>query len=507
MTDPEPTASITGIALRPAGARRNIARWFSASFAGNCACILLYTIFGLFFVRLHARMISEEMKLMAASGMTALIAPGDVHLVQLGHQLSSALFFGLTLGVLGGLVSMVVTLPAWLSGRIVAFDLVAAVLGGVACTYVSFSRELPLVSVAAGMLCPVFFMIPWAYTLRSGSGAGIRWGRWAVSAGVLVSPLVLAFLPGSAFLNARDAMTILPLVRDVNDFYYEHTLLAADVIKPVAARSQNVIALSSTIDRIGHMPHGTLWVRVKDPCMVRAARIALSREEHSCATVRLDDDMPANQGNRVFEDLGPRFDPNALMRSGLGTFFYSGPMLLMTALLLAWLALGVARLSERSAAGAVAVLAAYLGLFAPAFHGAFLQYRLRHDPAMLAGYAVSSSEQKRYLAVTTYPGALSAETLVALMKDPSARVRINALVEAGERRDRSMLEAIASCAADPQLNVRTKACWALGRIGSSRSLEVLRRVMEKDPEWYVRDYAYAAAGRIRPEAKVITLDD
>jgi len=501
----EPPAPGTGIYLRPSGRPRDIPRWFLASFAGNCACILVYTVFGFFFVRLHARLISDEMTLMAASGMTPLITPGDVHLVGIGHQLSSALFFGMTLGVLGGLICMVVTLPAWLSGRIILFDWIAMLCGGIACTCFSFGRELPVVSLAAGLLCPVFFVLPWALVLRTGAGRSVRWGRWAIFAVALVSPLALTLLPGSSFLNARDAMVTLPVIRDISDFYYEHTLLAADVIKPIAARSQNVIALSREIDRVGHIPHGTLWVRTQDPCRVKGARVVLAREELSCDSVRLPDDRPANHENRVFEQFGSRFDSNRLMRGGLGIFFYSGPMLFMTALLLAWLAIGLERMAAKSAAAALVAVIAYLALFAPAFHGAYLQYLLRHGPDRIVDYAGSTEEKERYLAVVTYPGALSTETLAVLMNDPSARIHINALIEAGERRDGSLLDAVAACTTDPQLNVRTKACWALGRVGTPRSLEVLRRVMREDPAWYVRDYAYAAAGRIRPEAKVVNL--
>jgi len=493
----------TVLSLRPPGTPRDIPRWYLASFAGTCACILLYTGFGLFFVRLHARMIADESVIIGAYGMTRLIAPDDGHLWLMVHQLSSALFFGLTLGVLAGLVCMTVTLPAWISGRLIRIDPVALLGAGFASIFLSYSRELPLVSVVAGILCPVCFVLPWAVILRAGKGARIRWGRWALFGVILVSPLTLALVPGSTFLNMRNAMVTLPVVSGLSDFYYEHTLLPADVIKPFPARSQNVIALSRTIEKIGPIPHGTLWVRTKDPCGVRGARVVLGRGELPCTSVILPDDRPANDKNRVFNELAERFDPNRFMRRGLGIFFYSGPMLIMTALLLSWFALGLERAYARSRAAAVVVVLAYLSFFVPAFHGAYLLYMLERDPQRIAAYALSHVEKERYLAVSTYPGALTTEALAAMLKDSSARVRINALIEAGERRDRSLFPLIDTCADDPQLNVRTKACQALGALGSVRSLEVLERVVRDDPAWYVRDYAYAAIGRIRPEAKVV----
>jgi hypothetical protein len=496
----------TGISLRSPGTPRDISRWYLASFAGTCSCITLYTLFGIFFVRLHARMISEEMALVAASGMTALISPGDCHLLMPVHQVSSALFFGLTLGVLCSLICMVVTLPAWISGRFIGFDLAAALCGCLSCIYLTFSRELPLVSIMTGIFCPVFFVLPWSCILRTGRGTKVRLGKWAFFAAVLVSPLVLIMVPGSSFLNMRDAMITLPLLRGASDFYYDHTLLAADVIKHVKARSQNVIAMSRDIDRVGRIPHGTLWVRSQDPCGVKGARIVISRRELQCDSILLPDDgRPANDENRVFDALGGRDDPNRLMRMGLGIFFYSGPMLFMTALLLSWLALGLERSFARNKAVVAVILLGYLMFFAPAYHGLYLLYRLEHAPQRLTEYAVSSVEKQRYLAVTTYPGALSTEILGDMLKDPSARIRINALIEAGQRRDKTLLPMIARLATDPQMNVRTKACWALGRMGSRQSLQVLDKVARDDPAWYVRDYAYAAVGRIRPEAKVVNL--
>jgi HEAT repeat protein len=94
-----------------------------------------------------------------------------------------------------------------------------------------------------------------------------------------------------------------------------------------------------------------------------------------------------------------------------------------------------------------------------------------------------------------------------MLRDASTRVRVNALVEAGERRNPTYLPLVEKNMADPQLNVRTKACWSLGRIGTERSLELLRQAARTDPSWYVRDYAYAAAGRIMPETMLVSLEE
>jgi HEAT repeat protein len=79
------------------------------------------------------------------------------------------------------------------------------------------------------------------------------------------------------------------------------------------------------------------------------------------------------------------------------------------------------------------------------------------------------------------------------------------VIEAGERRDPSFLPDIEARLKDPQMNVRTKACRALGRMGSDRAISLLDKTVRNDPSWYVRDYAYAALGRIRPEARVVRI--
>ena len=58
---------------------------------------------------------------------------------------------------------------------------------------------------------------------------------------------------------------------------------------------------------------------------------------------------------------------------------------------------------------------------------------------------------------------------------------------------------------DPQLNVRTRACWALGNIASKDALSLLEGVVRQDPSWYVRGYAYRAIGRVRPVSRSVSV--
>jgi hypothetical protein len=497
---------IPSVCIRPAGSHRDINGWFRASFWGSVACIILYTAFGYVFVRAHALRIAAEMGLLTRFGMTTLIKPDDVHLTALGHLLASALFFGMTLGVLNALVCMALTFPAWVSGRFARQDLFAFIGAVLVCTFSTFSREMPWASVCFGLLCPLIFTSVWLCMVRKAGHKSINIKRWAIFCGIIIAPLAITIGTGSSFLSIRDSMLSMRVTEALSDVYYEHTLLSADVIKPISARSQNVIAISDDIKSPGYTPHGTLWIRSKSPCSVEGATFAAGRQGLNCNSVRLpDDSLSANDNNRIIDELSKAIDPNKLMRGGIGFFFFSGPLIVITALILSWFALALERIFTRSRLIAFIIVIAYLSIFTPLFHGAYLLAQLTSHPEKISDYAASPVERMRYTAVATYPGALSKEDLVRLMQDPSPRVRVNAVIEAGDRMDMALLPAIEARLKDPKMNVRTKACYALGKIQSDMALNLLDKAVHEDPSWYVRDYAYASMGRIRPETKVISL--
>ncbi len=497
---------ILSLCIRPAGAHRDINGWYRASFWGSFACIVLYTAFGYVFVREHAIRIAAEMALLARFGMTALIKAHDVHLIAPGHQLASALFFGMTLGTLNALVCMVLSFPAWVSGRFARQDLFAFAGAILVCTFFTFSTDMPWVSVGFGLLCPLTFTFVWLFMVRKAGHKSINIKRWAIFCGIIIAPLAIIIGTGSSFLSIRDSMLSMRFTEVLSDVYYEHTLLSADVIKPISARSQNVIALSADINSLGYTPHGTLWIRSNNPCSVKGATFAVSSQGLNCRSVRLpDDNLSANDNNRIIDGLSKAIDPNKQMRGGIGFFFFSGPLIVITALILSWFALALERIFSKSRIIAFMVVVAYLSVFMPLFHGAYLLAELKSHPERISVYSASPVERMRYTVVATYPGALSKEDLVRLMQDPSSRVRVNAVVEAGDRMDMALILAIEARLKDPKMNVRTKACRALGKIQSDKALNLLDKAVQEDPSWYVRDYAYASIGRIRPEAKVISL--
>lgn len=484
----------------------NVGGWYRASFTGTICCVILYTVYGYIFVHAHARFISGEMELFRKFRMIPLISPGDAHLGSFPHLLGSALMFGASLGILNALICMFLTLPQWVSGRFKLREMLPLLLSPITAIYFGLSDEMSFVSIIFGIICPFAFVLPWMYVLKRSRGRRISLKRWLLVTGVLAAPFIVLALMQPSYLIIRDVMLETPLVRNLSDFYYDHTLLAADVIKPPGARTQNVIAVSGSVENVGPMPHGTLWIRTADPCSIHAARVTVSREPLKCRAIVLKDKLPANAEGRIFREYGPIFDLNRHMRQGIGLFFYSGPLAVALIFLFSWLSVGLVRLSYASRAASAGLLALYLALFIPFFQTGYLALNLRAHPEQLEDYKNSGNEQKTYLSAVMYPGALSAADLGAMIMKGSVRVRINALLEAGERRSSELLPLVVNALDDPQLNVRTKACWALGRMRNAQTAPLLEKVLQSDPSWYVRDYAYGALGVLRTDAMIVNLD-
>lgn len=485
---------------------RDLTQWFRASFTGTLFCIALTTLFGLILVSSHARLLSSQMQLFVSSGMEPLIRPDDPYLAFLSHRLGSALFFGCTLGVLNALAAMALSFFPWIKGRFSLPDIVTfAVLGGL-CTYLGYSAEFPVLSFVFGFSSPAAFFIPWALLVRRSRPREIHFRRWLVFAFTASAPFLFVLILGNASFDViRDSMLTTPAMRNLSDFYYNHTLLAAHVIKPVSALEQKVIAVSDEVLKIGPMPHGSLWVRTPDPCGVSGRNLAVSRKGLSCEAIVLEDDRPANASNRTINELSRAFDPNEKMRQGIGLFFYRGPLVFIPILFMLWFAHFLANLSLRSKLAAGVLFLGYLALFYPAWQGVYQRHLLLLQPERIAQYILSEHEEMRYLALLTYPDEFTPRELMRYSGDVSPRIRLRALYEAGRRGNVQYLDMIEEALSDPQLNVRTRACWALGRIPSERSSDLLHQAFLHDSSWYVRGYAYRALGNVRPMAKVVTI--
>lgn len=492
--------------------KTDINRLLAATVAGGLSCALFYTIFGFIFCRHHAGRISAEMSLLAANKMTQLIRPDDPYLASFIHQLGSGSFFGLTLGLLIGIVAAVAGAVIFFTAsdssfsRVMQAGLIAVVAAfGVAAGY---SRELPYVSVIFGILSPAVFFSPWLLITNNTKEKTNSYITWLVFLAVICAPLFL--LRSQSFELIRDAMVETPILRNINNFYYNHTFLAADVIKPLNFRTQNAISVSNRIGEITELPHGSLFIKTDNPCAVNGAVIAASDEKLPCRSVILNSGAVIITADRILKDATG--DPNKALRTGIGTFLKGpiGPIVMVPIIILGWAAFGLSRLFKKKPVAAVIVTLCYLLVFIPGFYQTYLKKTLYSDPSKIHEYASSSNPAKRYLSLiymldknVEHTDGLYPDELRALAGDNKASTRLNALVLAGNLKDAQFADLVKTSLNDTQLNVRTKACWAIGRLGMPDTAAILQGVIDNDPSWYVRDYAYMAMSKYKHEAKIV----
>lgn len=477
---------------------RRLCAWFAACAAGGGALIMLFTGYGLLLVCRHAGRLGREAELLSQFSLSPLISAGDPALCSWTHLVSSALFFGLTTGLLMALSCTVVS-TVWLrrhdrGSRYLSL----AILGGLG-VWFCHSGEVPVLSCVWGLLSPVVFYLTWRLVMGRIRDRTVALRAWIIFLIILALPGCL--LAGSSFLRVRDALISSPRTAWLSDAYYEHTLLAADVIKPPASRSQLVVAVDAPrTSRILRRPHGTLWLRTADPCVYAPAALVLS-DRAPCA----DYGAPAAELKRdarsVVRAASRTADPNRLLRRGVGTALRLLP--LAGLFVIAWAAFGLAAMHVRHPLPAVFLVVACLACLAPAPVHCLWEWSLNHDPAKLETYVTSPREYQRYLAALEPD--LDAAQIRRLLTDESPRIRLNALISVGKSGDRSHLPSVISATGDGQINVRTKACWALGRLGGPRAVDTLERVRAEDPSWYVRDYAFGALGRLHPRAPLVDI--
>ncbi|MEA2102774.1 MAG: HEAT repeat domain-containing protein, partial [Thermodesulfobacteriota bacterium] len=255
---------------------------------------------------------------------------------------------------------------------------------------------------------------------------------------------------------------------------------------------------------IRRRPHGTLWIRTANPCSIKGASMVISSHPMECRTLVVHESSELNHSGRIIAEGSKLFDDNRCMRRGIGLSLKVLPLGVI--FLMAWISIGLARLYLRMPVMAVFVILLYLsGVSVPVYH-AWSLYCLENHPQEIKTYLSSDSEFKRYQALMSMHEELSNKDLKRLSGDSSARVRLNAIIFAEERRSPLFMEMLFHCVHDPQLNVRTKACHALGQIRGKTARDLLDEVLRADPSWYVRDYAYRAMGRQRPVSMVVRED-
>jgi hypothetical protein len=243
---------------------------------------------------------------------------------------------------------------------------------------------------------------------------------------------------------------------------------------------------------------------------VNGAVIAASDEKLSCRSVLLNSGPGIVSADRILKDATG--DPNKALRKGVGTFLKGpiGPIVMVPVIILGWVAFGLACLFKKKPVAAVIITIIYLLVFIPGFYHSYLKRTLYSDPSKIHEYASSSNPSKRYLSLVymldkklAHTDGLYPDELRTLAGDSQASTRLNALILAGNLKDTQFADLAKTSLNDTQLNVRTKACWAIGRLGVPDAISILEGVINNDPSWYVRDYAYMGLSKLKHEAKII----
>ncbi len=482
--------------------KRDSLYWFGAVFLGLIACILLYTCLGYLLVRTHATFISAEMQIFTHFHMIPVVLPGDVYITSKLHLLGSSLFFGLTLGTFIAIIASILSIPIWIRKRVgVKFGMLTYVLLATIACILGYSKEMPVPSLFTGMLAPGFFFLPWWAIARHAVPQERQVTTWPVFFIIILLP-GLVLLPGLNYTRVRDMMVSTPILRSLSRFYYDHTLLAAHVIKPIKYRTQNVIAIPPDTRVVAFSPPGTLWVRTAKPCSMNGIAFAVNQTRLNCPHVLVKDTTELNRDNKLVDKASIALDFNRSIRRTIGTFLH-GPELLVPLFLLGWISAILSRLYTTRGFAAIVLILAYYALFMPSLRGIYITRKVMRDPGLVHEYAISESREKRYACLVTHPERLNPAELKRLARDDNPGTRLNALIEMGRRHSSRFIPDLIRGARDPQLNVRTKACEALGVIGGKRALRELEEVLNTETNWYVRDYAYNAACRIRPIAAVV----
>jgi hypothetical protein len=481
---------------------RDIGKLLNGILLGTLSCILLYTLFGLILVRIHADMIAAKMEWFLRNDMLVVIAPEDPYLQSFHHQLGSALFFGVTLGTLTALFASAVSIVPWARGTwgkriepLLSLLLIPVYL------FLMFSKEIPVLSVLWAVLTPVFFWIPWMYAQRRGGAKRRNRLRLALFA----LPFLLPFAPFHSIspLTVRNTLMRLPAGNLLSNFYYDHTLLAAHVIKPVVYQAQRVIAISEDIEVLEPLPSGTLLLRHQDPCALPGTSLVITDTELDCPSFLTTPTGTDHQGQVLIRKASEHFDRNKAIRRGT-RWFFKGGLLAALILLIGRFVLFLEDVYEGRKGIALLLFAVALVLPSRSLYSGFLLHSLHADPNARAGeYASSRNATKRYLSLVYCSTQLPYETLASLSKDPNPSVRHYAFVAMRYQRDPILFSALKEGVSDPEQIVRTKVYQALGEIGDEDAVRLLDRAIAQDPSWYARDYAYKAKGGVERIYKII----
>lgn len=313
----------------------------------------------------------------------------------------------------------------------------------------------------------------------------LRW-RLALLAVCAVGLAPWALAPEGAFTRLRDQVLFAsPAGLALNLFYYRWTLYPAEVLKPLAATTQPVAAVSP-----GLPPHQRrLWCAqaqrlgvlcVEGDTQVPGADFTVAAQGSAILLTAGDMSIPwptEGTDHRAFwRQFSAITDAGSALRRATGMALFVGCPLGLVWLLTS-LTLGLADgFPVRSRAPAAVLLATTIAIG-------------------VAAMGWTDAEISALRTELTTPPDATPEELTRHLRSARVFERFYA-ARSGHQTGPAATGALLDALGDPVINVRYATAEALGQVGGETVRQALTELLQQPEEWYVKERAYAALRRL-----------
>jgi len=312
----------------------------------------------------------------------------------------------------------------------------------------------------------------------------LRW-RLALLALCAVGLAPWALAPEGAFTRLRDQVLFAsPAGLALDQFYYRWTLYPAEVLKPLAATTQPVAAISPGLSPQQRRLWCTQAQRFGVLCVDAAAQVPgadFTVAAESGATVLrtggtgLPWPADGTDHRELWQQFSTATDPSGALRRATGLALFVGCPLglvwLLTSLTLG-LAEGFPLRSRRPAAVLLATTIA----------------------TGVAATGWTDAEIAALRTKLTTPPHATPEDLARHLRSARVFERFYA-ARSGYQSGLAGAGALLDALGDPVINVRYAAAEAMGQVGGETVRQALTELLQQPEEWYVKERAYAALRR------------
>ena len=333
------------------------------------------------------------------------------------------------------------------------------------------------------------------------------YGRWlpALSA-VLLAVLWLPHAGGDFFVNIRDRLLLSNRIgQQLNRFYYDHTLYAAQVIKSLDQKTLKTCSL----EKVKNAPLSRALERAfaaQDFLNNRGAdgaadlqvskvgeRFVLSRSGTAVMEATLTDLL--SRAGPVLKEFSERTDRQAFFRKAVYFSLLFGFPVILYLFVFDLFRFGLCVfLAEKTAAPVAALVCFFAGagllvVFTVGDGG--VRDELQVERALASenwGDRVSALKriEQKGMDIAGFAG------YERLLSSPHAAERYWLARALGISRREQAYRDLLGLLDDPQLNVRTMAYHGLGRRGDRRAIPDILYRLRISPNWYEQEYAYRA---------------